>query len=184
MAASLLRKANLQPEQKVLINGASGGIGSMAVQLARHEGAEVTGVCGTARMEYVRSLGASKVLDYTKEDFTRNGETYDLVFDILGKGSFDRIRSSLTPNGVYLLASYKMNAVLRMLWSGLTRSRQRVICAFAQERVQDLILVRQLAEAGQIQTPVDRCFPLEEAADAHRYLEAGARKGPVVLTVA
>lgn len=183
MAASLLRKANLQPGQKVLINGASGGIGSMAVQLARHQGAEVTGVCGTARMEYVRSLGASRVIDYTEEDFTRNGETYDLIFDILGKGSFDRIRSSLTPNGVYLLASYKMNAVFRMLWTALTRSRQRVICAFAEERVRDLILVRELAEAGRIQTNIDRCFPIEEAADAHRYVEGGARKGPVVLTV-
>ena len=183
MASSLLAKANLQPGQKVLINGASGGIGAMAVQLACHLGAEVTGVCGTPRLDFVRSLGASKVLDYRKDDFTRNGETYDLIFDILGKGSFGRIRSSLTPNGIYLLASYKMNAVLQMLWTFLTRSRQRVICAFAEERVQDLVLVRELAETGQIQTIVDRCFPLEQAAEAHRYVEAGAKKGPVVLTV-
>jgi NADPH:quinone reductase-like Zn-dependent oxidoreductase len=183
MASSLLRKANVQPGQKVLINGASGGIGSMAVQLARHHGAEVTGVCGTPRMEFVRSLGATKVLDYTKEDFTRNGETYDLIFDILGKGSFARVRSSMTPNGIYLLASYKMNSVLRMILSGLTRSKQRVICAFAEERVLDLVRVRELADTGRIQAIVDRCFPLEHAADAHSYVEAGAKKGPVVLTI-
>ena len=133
MATSLLGKANIQRGQKVLINGASGGIGSMAVQLAKHFGAEVTGVCGTPRLEFVKSLGADKVIDYTKEDFTQNGETYDLIFDILGRSSFSRLKRSLKPNGIYLLASFKMKALLQMLWTSITGSKQKVICAFANE---------------------------------------------------
>ena len=183
MASSLLRKVDLKPGHKVLINGASGGIGSMAVQLAKHLGAEVTGVCGAPRLDFVRSLGADEVIDYTQEDFTQNGETYDLIFDILGKGSFARLRQSLTPNGIYLLASYKMKAVFQMLWTAVTRSRQKVICAFAEEKVQDLVLVKELAEAGQIKAIIDRCFPLEQTAEAHRYVEAGGKQGPVVITV-
>ncbi|MFP4345031.1 MAG: NAD(P)-dependent alcohol dehydrogenase [Anaerolineales bacterium] len=183
MASSLLRKIDLQPGQEVLINGASGGIGSMAVQLAKHWGAEVTGVCGTPRLDFVRSLGADKVIDYTQEDFTQNGETYDLIFDILGKGSFARFKHSLTPNGIYLLASYKMKAVFQMLWTALTRSPQKVICAFAAEKAQDLVWVKELAEAGQIQALIDRRFPLEQAVEAHRYVEAGGKKGPVVITI-
>ncbi|MBN2003671.1 MAG: NAD(P)-dependent alcohol dehydrogenase [Anaerolineae bacterium] len=184
MASSLLRKVDLQPGQKVLINGASGGIGSMAVQLAKHLGAEVTGVCGTPRLDFVRSLGADEVIDYTQEDFTQNGETYDLIFDILGKGSFARLRQSLTPNGVYLLASYKMKAVFQMLWTAVIRSRQKVICAFAEEKVKDLVSVKELAEAGQIKAIIDRCFPLEQAAEAHRYVEAGGKMGYVVIIIA
>jgi NADPH:quinone reductase-like Zn-dependent oxidoreductase len=111
MALSLLRKANLQPGQKVLINGASGGIGSAAVQIARHLGAEVTGVCGTPRLDFVKSLGAAMVIDYTKEDFTQNGETYDLIFDILGRSSFSRCQNSLKQNGRYLLASFNLTVV-------------------------------------------------------------------------
>jgi len=183
MASSLLRKVNLQPGQKVLINGASGGIGSMAVRLAKHLGAEVTGVCGTPRLDFVRSLGADKVVDYTQEDFSQNGETYDLIFDILGKRSFAQLKHSLTPNGIYLLASYKMKAILQMLWTALTRSKQKVICAFAEEKAQDLVLVKELAEAGQIKAIIDRCFPLEQAAEAHRYAESGQKRGSVVITL-
>jgi NADPH:quinone reductase-like Zn-dependent oxidoreductase len=115
MALNLLRKADIHPGQKVLINGASGGIGSAAVQLARHHfGAEATGVCGTPRLDYVKSLGADTVIDYTKEDFTRNGRTYDLIFDILGKSSFSRCRNSLAPGGQYLLASFKTKQLMQM----------------------------------------------------------------------
>jgi 2-desacetyl-2-hydroxyethyl bacteriochlorophyllide A dehydrogenase len=183
MASSLLRKAHLQPGHKVLIHGASGGIGSMAVQLAKHMGAEVTGVCSTPRLDFVHSLGADQVIDYTQEDFTQNGETYDLIFDILGKSSFKRLKRSLTPNGVYLLASYKMKAVLQMLSTALTRSGRKVICAFAEEKVEDLVAIKELAEAGQIKAIIDRCFPLEQAAEAHRYVEAGGKMGPVVITI-
>jgi len=183
MASSLLRKVDLQPGQKVLINGASGGIGSMAVQLAKHLGAEVTGVCGTPRLDFVRSLGADKVIDYTQEDFTQNGETYDVVFDILGRSSFSRIKNVLKPDGVYLLASYKMKAILQMLWTAITRSKQKVICAFAQERAEDLDFIKELAEAGKIKAIIDRCFPLDQAAEAHRYVEAGRKTGSVVITL-
>ncbi|MDA3947599.1 MAG: NAD(P)-dependent alcohol dehydrogenase [Spirochaeta sp.] len=183
MASSLLRRADIQPGWKVLINGASGGIGSMAVQLARHLGAEVTGVCGTPRLEFVRSLGANNVVDYSREDFARNGETYDLIFDVLGKGSFSRFRQSLSPNGVYLMASFKAKAVFQAVWTTVTRSPQRVICALAAESVRDLVVVKDLAEAGQITTTIDRSFPLEQTAEAHRYVEAGDRRGPVVVTI-
>src|SRR5512147_2349803 len=147
MALSLLRKANIQPGQKVLINGASGGMGSAAVQIAKHFGAEVTGVCGTPRLEFVKSLGADKVIDYTKEDFTQNGETYDLIFDILGKSSFSQLKGSLKPNGIYLLASFKMKSLFQMLWTSLTGSKQKVICAFANEKPEDLVFIKELVEA-------------------------------------
>ena len=171
MATSLLAKANIQRGQKVLINGASGGIGSMAVQLAKYYGAEVTGVCGTPRLEFVKSLGADKVIDYTKEDFTQNGETYDLIFDILGRSSFSRVRRSLKPNGIYLSASFKMKALLQMLWTSLTGSKQKVICTFANETTESLVLVKKLVEEGKVKAIVDKSFPMEQAAEAHRYVE-------------
>jgi NADPH:quinone reductase-like Zn-dependent oxidoreductase len=183
MALNLLRKANVQPGHKVLINGASGGIGSMAVQLARHHfGAEVTGVCATPRLEFVKSLGADKVLDYTKEDFTQNGETYDLIFDILGKGSFSRAKNSLAPEGRYLYVSFKMKQVFQMLRTSLAGG-QKVICALIPEKPDDLNTVRELAEAGKIKALIDRRFPLEQTAAAHRYVEQGQKQGPVVITV-
>jgi NADPH:quinone reductase-like Zn-dependent oxidoreductase len=182
MAVSLLQKAGLQPGQKILINGASGGIGGMAVQLAKASGAEVTGVCGARRREYVRSLGADQVIDYAKEDFTRNGETYDVILDILGRTSFARCKDSLTPDGVLIFASFKGRALFDMLH---TRpfSRQKVICALANEKVDSLLLVKELAEAGKIKTLVDKRFPLEEADAAHRYAESGQKQGSVVITV-
>ncbi|MDO9302866.1 MAG: NAD(P)-dependent alcohol dehydrogenase, partial [Anaerolineales bacterium] len=183
MATSLLGKANIQRGQKVLINGASGGIGSMAVQLAKHFGAEVTGVCGTPRLEFVKSLGADKVIDYTKEDFTQNGETYDLIFDILGRSSFSKLKRSLKPNGIYLLASYKMKALLQMLWTSITGNKQKVICAFANETPESLVLVKKLVEEGKIKAIVDKCFPMEQAAEAHRYVEEGHKQGNVVITI-
>jgi len=183
MATSLLGKANLQRGQKVLINGASGGIGSMAVQLAKHFGAEVTGVCGTPRLEFVKSLGADKIIDYTKEDFTKNGETYDLIFDILGRSSFSRVRGSLKPDGIYLAASFKMKALLQMLWTAITGSKQKVICAFANETAESLEFVKKLVEEGKVKAIVDKSFPMEQAAEAHRYIENGYKKGNVVITM-
>lgn len=182
MALDLLQKMNLQPGQKVLINGASGGIGSAAVQIARHFGAEVTGVCGTPRLEFVKSLGAAKVIDYTKEDFTQNGETYDLIFDILGKSSFSRCKNVLKPNGRYLLASFKMKQLVQMLWTSLTGGK-KVICAIAPGSVESLRQVKELIEAGKIRAIIDRRFPWEQIAEAHRYVENGHKKGNVVIVV-
>ena len=182
MALSHLRKVNVQSGQKVLINGASGGIGSLAVQLAKSSGAEVTGVCGTPRLEYVKSLGADKVIDYTKEDFTKSGETYDLIYDILGRSSLSRCKDSLTQNGRYLLASFKMGKVFQMIRTSIV-GKKKVICAIGSEKQEDMALLKKLVEAGKIKTIIDRTFPLEQAAEAHRYVEAGLKKGHIVLTL-
>lgn len=182
MALNLLRKANVQPGQKVLIDGASGGIGSATVQLAKQFGADVTAVCGTPRLAYVKSLGADKVIDYTQEDFTQSGETYDLIIDILGKSSFARCKKSLTPNGRYLPVSFKMKQLFQMLWTSIAGS-QKVICAMLPEKAEDLIFVKELIEAGKIKPVIDRRFPLEQAAAAHRYIESGLKKGSVVITI-
>ncbi len=181
MALYLLRKQNIRPGQKILVNGASGGIGSAAVQLAKYYGAEVTGVCGTPRLEYVKSLGADKVIDYNQEDFTGSGETYDLIFDILGKSSFSRSKNSLSPNGRYLQASFKTRELWQMLWTAM-KGGKRVICALAPGSQKDLLSVRELIEAGKIKTIIDKCYPLAQAAEAHRYVAQGHKKGSVVIT--
>ena len=183
MALNLLRKAQLQPGQKVLINGASGGIGSAAVQIAKHYGAEVTGVCGTPRKEFVQSLGADHIIDYTVEDFSKNGETYDLIFDILGKITFARAKNSLKPNGILLYASFKMKQLVQMLWTSRAGSGKRVICSIAPGSLEDLNSIKELVEAGKIKGIVDRCYPMEQAAEAHRYVEEGRYKGNVVITM-
>jgi len=182
-ALNLLKKANIQPGQKVLINGASGGIGSAAVQLARYYGAEVTGVCSTPRLDFVKSLGAHQVIDYTREDFTQNGETYDLIFDILGRSSFSRCQNSLKPGGRYLLASFKMKQLFQMLWTSISNSSKKVICAIAPGGVEDLKSIKVLMETGKIKAIIDKSFPLEQAAEAHRYVEQGRKRGHVVITV-
>ena len=173
-----------KPRIKILGSVFAGGIGSAAVQLAKaHYGAEVTGVCGSPGLEFVKSLGANKVIDYTREDFTTQGETYDLVFDILGKSSFSKVKSCLKPKGRYLLASFKMGKVLQMLRTKFTGGK-RVICALAMDGgTEDLVLFKELIEAGKIKSIIDKCFPLEQAAGAHRYVETGHKKGNVVITV-
>jgi NADPH:quinone reductase-like Zn-dependent oxidoreductase len=183
IALSLLRKVNIQQGQKVLINGASGAIGSAALQLAKYFGAEVTGVCGTPRVEMVRALGADKVIDYTQEDFTQGGETYDLVFDILGKSSLSRWKRVLKQNGRYLFASFKMKQLFQMLWTSRIGDK-KVICALSGENPDDLIFIKELIETGKIKSVIDRCYPLEQAAEAHRYVENGHRTGSVVITLA
>lgn len=183
MASALLRAARLQPGQDVLIVGASGGIGSAAVQLARQQGARVTGVCATPRVEYVKALGADRVIDYTREDYTRGGATYDLIFDVLGKSSFAACKAALKPQGRYLPVSFKTKQLAQMLGTSL-RGGQKVICALASEQPADLDAVRELAEAGKFKVIVDRCFPLEQAADAHRYAASGQKQGHVIITVA
>jgi NADPH:quinone reductase-like Zn-dependent oxidoreductase len=182
MALNLLQKINIQPGQKILINGASGGIGSAAVQIAKHFGAEVTGVCGAPRLEFVKSLGADRVIDYAKEDFTQNGETYDVIFDILGKGSFTHCKNSLRPNGILLFASFKIKQLIQMLWTSMIGGR-KVVCAIAPGSAEDLISVKELIEAGKIKAIIDRVYPLEQTAEAHQYVEQGHKKGNVAITV-
>lgn len=181
-AINLLRSVNIQPGQKVLINGASGGIGSAAIQLAKYYGAEVTGVAATPRLDFMKSLGADKVIDYTKEDFTKNGETYDLIFDILGRSSFSNCKNSLNENGRYLLASFKLKQLLQMLLTSKIGSK-KVICALSVEKIEDLLLIKKLVEDGKIKSIIDKRFTLEQTAEAHRYVENGSKKGNVVITV-
>ncbi|GAB4369188.1 MAG: NAD(P)-dependent alcohol dehydrogenase [Calditrichia bacterium] len=190
MALNLLRKVNIQDlaknsggKPKVLINGASGGMGSFAVQLAIYYGAEVTGVCSSAGLEFVKSLGADKVIDYTREDFTQSGERYDLIFDILGRSSFSRCKGVLAENGRYLLASFKMKQLFQMLLTSF-RPGKKVVCALALEKPADLEFIRELAEAGEIKTIIDQVYPLEQAPQAHRRVEKGQRKGSVILRIA
>ncbi|MHA2298100.1 MAG: NAD(P)-dependent alcohol dehydrogenase [Candidatus Hodarchaeales archaeon] len=178
---ALLRKMNIQPGQKILINGASGGIGSAAVQIAKsHYGAEVTGVCGTPRLEFVKELGADKVIDYTQEDFTQNGETYDIVFDTYNKSSFKKVKRVLKNNGRYILASFGMRQILTMFRTKLIGSK-KVICSMAFE--EDLDSVKELIDAGKIKAVIDKSFPLKQAAEAHRYVEEGNKKGHIVIQV-
>lgn len=183
MALGLMKKLHLQPEQSVLVVGASGGIGPAIVQLAsRHVGATVSAVCGTARLEYVKSLGAAAVIDYTREDVAERSETYDVIIDVLGKGTFDQYRRILAPQGRVVFLSFKLKKILQMLWTSMSGG-QKVVCALMSEHQEDLVEIRRLMEAGTLRTVVDRSFPLEQAAEAHRYAESGAKTGAVVITV-
>ncbi len=181
-ALSLLRKVNVQAGQKMLVIGASGRIGSAAVQLANYFGAEVTGICSTPGLDFVKSLGADRVIDYTKEDFAQNGETYDLIFDVMRKSSFSQSRNSLSPNGIYLLASFKMKQLFQMLWTSM-RGGRKVVCALSSEKIEDLDLIKELVEAGKFKSVIDKRYPLEQMAEAHRHAETGGRQGNVVITV-
>lgn len=182
MALNLLVRLNILPGQKILIIGASGAIGSAAVQIANYLGAEVTGVCSTNRLEYVKMLGAKNVIDYTKEDFTRNGQVYDIIFDVLGKSSISKCKSSLTHNGRFLFASFKMGKLFQMFWTSIAGGK-KVICAMAPGSVEDLYSVKKLIEDGKIKSLIDKRFSLEETAEAHKYVESGQKKGNVVITV-
>ena len=181
-ALSHFKKVNIHPGQKVLVNGASGGIGSAGVQLAKYFSAEVTGVCGTPRLGFVKALGADKVIDYTREDFTKNGEAYDLIYDILGKSSFETCQSSLTPTGIILYASFKARHLLQMMKTSKSTGR-KVICALSSENLEDLNFIKELVEAGKFRTVIDKRFSLEEIAEAHRYYESGNNTGNVVISV-
>jgi len=180
-------KANIQSGQKVLINGASGAVGTSAVQLAKYFGAEVTGVCSTTNLELVNSLGADKVIDYIKEDFTKSGETYDIIFDAVGKSSFSRCRRSLKHGGVYLTTVLTLAIFPQMLWTSMI-GRKKAMVAFtglrhANEKVKDLIFLKELIEAGKIKAVIDKRYPLVQMAEANRYVEKGHKKGNVVITV-
>ena len=180
-------KGKIQSGQKVLINGASGGIGTAEVQLARYFGAEVTGVCSTANLELVKSLGADKVIDYTREDFTKSGQTYDIIFDVVGKSSFSRCQGSLKQNGIYLTTVYGLPILLQMLRTSMIGSKKAILMLAgmrsSSEKTADLVFLKELVEAGKIRPVIDRRYPLEQAAKAHRYVEKGHKKGNVVITV-
>lgn len=176
------RKGNIQRGEKVLIIGAGGSIGTFAVQLARTFGAEVTGVDSTGKLEMLRSIGADHVIDYTQEDFTRNGQTYDVIFDIPGRSSFSGSIRSLKRNGRYLLANPGLSHVLQGPWTSI-RSGKKVIFGAASQKIEDLIFLRDLIEAGQIRPVIDRRYSLEQIAEAHRYVETGYKKGNVVINV-
>jgi NADPH:quinone reductase-like Zn-dependent oxidoreductase len=173
---------NIQSGQSVLIYGASGAVGTAAVQLAKHFGAEVTGVCSTANLALVKSLGADTIIDYTKEDFTENGRRYDLIFETVGKSSVTRGKRSLKQDGVYLANVIGPSVLLQMLWTSVIGSK-KVKGGIASEKTEDLIFLRELIEAGEIKPVVDRRYPLEQIAEAHRYVETGHKKGNVIITV-
>ncbi|MBV7337474.1 NAD(P)-dependent alcohol dehydrogenase [Chloroflexi bacterium TSY] len=182
----LCNQANIQPGQKVLIYGASGAVGTASIQVAKHFGAEVTGVSSTTNVEMVKSLGADAVIDYTKEDFTQNGQTYDIIFDTVGKRSFAQCKGSLTANGIYLDAGNPAT-ILIMLWTSMF-SRKKAIMSPTYVRSasalrQDLLVLKELIEAGKIQAVIDRRYPLAQTAEAHRYVETGRKKGNVVINV-
>ena len=184
-ALHFLRKGNVQSGQKVLIHGAGGSIGTFAVQLAKYFGAEVTAVDSTGKLDMLRSIGADHVIDYTQEDFTKNGETYDVIFDVVGKSSFPRSVRSLKLDGRYLLANPKLSQMVRGRRI-LRRSSKTVIpyaARAASETTEDFNFLKELIEAGKIQSVIDRRYPLEHIAEAHRYVDTGHKKGNVVITV-
>ena len=183
MAFNILKRIDVRPGQKILVNGASGGIGPQIVQIAHnHFGANVTGVCGTKRIEYVKSIGADSVIDYTKEDFTQNNVEYAFIIDILGKLSLSRCKKSLSENGKMLFISFKSLKVFQMLWTMLFCKR-KAICVIVNEKVEDLISIKEFVEAGIIKAVIDRTYPLEQASEAHRYSESGMKKANVVITM-
>jgi len=172
----------IQSGQKVLINGASGALGTYAIQLGKYFGAEMTGICSTANLELVKSLGAERVIDYTKEDFSKTGETYDIIFDTVGKISFSQCKSSLKPKGRFLLGVAGVPQFLQMLWTSI-RGGKKVVAGLANFTKEDLVFVKGLLEAGTIRPVIDRRYPLERIAEAHGYVDQGHKKGSVVITV-
>ena len=178
-AFHLLRKGNIQLGQQVLIYGASGSVGTYAVQIAKHFGATVTGVCSTSNLEMVKSLGASHVIDYKKSDFTQNGEKYDVIFDAVIKTSFSRCKNSLKQRGIYITVGWPLLHALR---SSIVGSK-KVKIGIAPNRTEDLIILRELIEAEKIKAVIDRTYPLEEIVEAHRYVDTGHKKGNVVITL-
>ena len=182
-ALHFLSAGGVRSGQRVAINGAGGSIGTFAVQIAKAFGAEVTAVDSTGKLDMLRSIGADHVIDYTQEDFTRNGQTYDVILDVVGKVPFSRAIKSLKPDGQFLVANPGLSHLLRGPWTGMT-SGKKVITATSTHSAENLVFLREMIEAGQIKAVIDRRYPLEQAAEAHRYVESGQKKGDVVITVA
>lgn len=180
-ALFFLKKGNIQPGKKVLINGASGSVGTFAVQLAQYFGAVVTGVCSTQNIQLVKSLGAEKLIDYTQEDFTKNGETYDIIFDAVGKTTLPQCNSSLKNKGYYLHTGL-VGSDIKGLWYTMTTDK-KIVGGTAVTRKEDLVFLKELTETGQLKPVIDRCYPLEQMVEAHRYVDQGHKKGNVVITL-
>jgi len=182
-ALACLRQAHLRKGQTVLIYGASGAIGTAGVQLAKYFGTDVTAVCSTKNLELVRSLGADAVIDYTREDFTKNGRAYDVIFDAVGKHSFKRSRGSLTPGGSYLATDGLRNLSL-VLWTSLTGGKRvRFSITSPMPTKKDVLFLKDLVEAGRFRPVIDRCYPLQDVVEATKYVETEQKVGNVVLTV-
>lgn len=177
-----IKKANIQPGQKVLVVGASGAVGTAAVQLAKSLGAEVTGVCSTANIDLVKSLGADKVIDYTKEDFTKNGEMYDVIFDTVKSITVSRSIKSLRKNGIMILSAAGMQEMLQGLWISKTSSK-KVMTGVISHAAADIVFLKELIEAGKFKAVIDRAYPLEQIAEAHAYVEKGHKKGNVIINI-
>lgn len=173
----------IRPGQELLIIGASGAIGSAAVQLGKHFGANVTGVCSAANVDLVKSLGADTVIDYTRDDFTKNGKTYDVIFDVVGATTFDRCRASLKAKGIFLQNIMELSDVVRALWTSMS-GRKRIKGGVAIGNLQNMTLIAQLAAAGTLKPVIDKTYPLETIAEAFKHVERGHKKGNVVITVA
>ena len=181
-ALHFIKKAAIKPGQKVLVVGASGAVGSAAVQLAKSFGAEVTGVCSTANVALVKSLGADKVIDYSKEDFTQNGETYDVIFDTVKAISVSRSIKSLNKNGIMILSAAGMPEMIHGLWISMT-SNKKVMTGVISHKQEDIIFLKQLIEADKLKAVVDRTYSLDQIAEAHAYVEKGHKKGNVAIEV-
>jgi NADPH:quinone reductase-like Zn-dependent oxidoreductase len=182
-ALSFLRQGNLQSGDRILINGAGGTIGPFAVQLAKYFGAEVTGVDSRGKLDMLRSIGADFVIDYTEQDFTDSGETYDLILDLVGKSSFSRCINSLNQNGCYLIANPGLTQMIRGRWTSRTGSK-KVVFGASYPNPEDLIFLGNLIELGTIKTVIDRTYQLVQIPEAHRYVETGQKVGNVVITIA
>lgn len=181
-ALSFIRKGDLQDGKRILINGAGGSIGTIAIQLAKSLGAEVTAVDSTGKLDMLRSIGADSVIDYTQEDFTKSGEKYDVIFDVVGKAPFSGCMRSLKEEGIYLLGNLNLSKWVRMKWTS-ARGRKKLTAKTADYRTEDLDHLKELIEAGTLRIIIDRTFPLEQMVEAHRYVEAGGKKGNVAIIV-
>lgn len=180
----LRKKGRLQKGENALIYGASGAVGTAAVQIAKYLGATVTGVCSTRNIALVKSLGADRVIDYTKEDFTQSGETYDLIFDTVGKSSLLQGKQVLNPGGRYLLSEFGLSAIAQMLWTSVVGSKKVIVAASNLSwATDDLHFFNEMVEAGKFKPVIDRRYPLEQIRDAHRYVEQGHKTGNVVITI-
>lgn len=177
-----LGAANIRAGETILINGAGGSIGTYAVQIAKALGAEVTAVDSAEKLDMLRSIGAEQVIDYTKEDFTRRAETYDVIIDVIGKSSFSRSLKALKPNGRYILGNPSISSGIRARWTPMTMGK-KVIVALAQHKAEYYTSLIGLIEAGKLKPVIDRRYPLQQIAEAQRYVEQGYKKGNVVITV-